>query len=244
MNLIPKLLLVACFLASAGPLLAQGVTLGYQGQLKQSGTPFDGLVDLEFRLYDALTGGTQVGLTRSFSNVPVEEGLFQVPLDFTVLDFRDHPFGVFLEMRVEGTLISPRQSLTAAPYAAFALTTFDPELLWTEVANGIVYNGGDVGIGTSDFASSRVRVEAGGRLDGVHASTATSGGWALHGATTGNNGVGVHGRYESGTGEGWAVRGVSLSPQAWTGDFTGGRGVRINPSSVSIPALTLVRGSI
>lgn len=244
MKLLPKLLLVACFLASAGPLFAQGVTLSYQGQLKQSGTPFDGLVDLEFRLFDALSGGTQVGLTRTFSDVPVEEGLFQVPLDFTVFDFRNHPSGLFVEMRVDGTLISPRQRMTAAPYAAFAMTTFEPELLWTEIADGIVYTDGDVGIGTSNFNSARLRVDAGSNFDGVHASSATSSGWAVYGAATGSNGVGVHGRYESGTGEGWAVRGISLSPQAWAGDFTGGRGVRINPAESLAPALTLVQGSI
>lgn len=238
------LLLSLSLLFLSSPLAAQGVTLSYQGQLKQSGTPYNGLVDLEFRLFDSLSGGAQVGLTQNFSDVPVEDGLFQVPLDFSVLDFRDNPFGLYAEMRVDGTLITPRQRLTAAPYAAFALTTFDPELPWTEINGGIIYNDGDVGIGTTGFAQARLRVDAGPNFDGVHATSTAGNGWAVYGVASGDFGIGVHGRFDATSGGGTAVRGVSASPQAWSGEFIGGRGLRIDPSDSLIPALTLARGSI
>lgn len=241
---IARLILGLFLLLPAAPLAAQGVTLSYQGQLKQSGTPYDGLVDLEFRLFDSVSGGTQVGLTRNFSNVPVEEGLFQVPLDFSVFDFRDNPFGLYVEMRVDGTLVTPRQRLTAAPYAAFALTTFDPELPWTEINGGISYTDGDVAVGTTEFAAARLRVEAGSNFDGVHATSAAGNGWAVYGVASGEFGIGVHGRYSATSGGGAAVRGVSVSPQAWSGEFIGGSGLRVDPSDALIPAITLARGSI
>lgn len=244
MENIARLTVLVLLLLLASHASSQGVTLTYQGQLKQSGTPFNGLVDVEFRLYDALTGGSQVGLARDFTDVPVDDGLFQVPLEFTVFDFRDHPSGVFLETRVDGTLLAPRQPVTAAPYAAFALTTFDPDLPWTDVGGGITYTEGDVGIGTTGFASARLRVDAGPNFDGVHATTNASNGWAVYGVASGNFGIGVHGRYDATSGNGAAVRGFSASPQAWGGEFIGGAGIRIDPSDALIPAITLEKGRI
>ncbi|MCC5866497.1 MAG: collagen-like protein, partial [Wenzhouxiangella sp.] len=110
------ILLSACLSAS---VWAQDTAITYQGQLDQSGTPFTGSADLEFRLYDALTDGTQVGLVVSRPDWPVENGLFQVELDFGPAAFTDQP--LYLEIRVEGLAMDPRQRLRPAPLAMFAL---------------------------------------------------------------------------------------------------------------------------
>src|SRR6056297_2448085 len=100
------------------PTLGQSSTFTYQGQLRQSGEPFTGMADLEFRLYDQLTSGTQIGSTQSVPDWPVEDGLFQVELDFgaSAFDGSDR----FLEVSVDGAPLIPRQKVTATPYALLA----------------------------------------------------------------------------------------------------------------------------
>lgn len=98
---------------------AQQSTITYQGQLQQAGEPFTGMANLEFSLHDNLVGGSQVAGPVTRLDVPVEDGLFQVELDFGA-----GAFGAdvrFLEVRVDGTTLSPRQRVQASPMALFAL---------------------------------------------------------------------------------------------------------------------------
>lgn len=75
-----KYLLLTIFLLSASSAWAVplGTEFTYQGELKQSGTAPTGIYDFEFRLYDAIAAGIQVGSTQSVPNVAVDEGLFTV----------------------------------------------------------------------------------------------------------------------------------------------------------------------
>lgn len=110
--------LLLCLLFSTSAL-AQDSTITYQGQLRQAGEPFTGLVHLEFRLFDAASGGAQVGDPQSRANWPVEDGLFQVELDFGPAAFGAD--ARYLEIRVDGLPLSPRQAIRASPLALFAL---------------------------------------------------------------------------------------------------------------------------
>src|SRR6056297_2825299 len=103
------LLLVSLFAVS----YAQQSSITYQGQLRSSGAPFTGLADLEFRLFDQRSSGNQVGPTEVCLNCPVEDGLFQVQLDFGADAFSNGQR--WLEVRVEGNALSPRQLVTTAP---------------------------------------------------------------------------------------------------------------------------------
>ena len=108
---------MAILVPGAGNAQQSGIT--YQGQLQQAGTPFTGLADIEFTLHDSLVGGDQVAGPVLRTDVPVEDGLFQVELDFGA-----GAFGAdvrFLEIRVDGTTLSPRQRVQASPLALFAL---------------------------------------------------------------------------------------------------------------------------
>lgn len=92
-------------------------TFSYQGQLIQAGTPHTGTPNLEFRLYDAETGGTLLGDVL-LPGVQVTDGLFQVELDF------GDAFGGgprWLEIRVDGLPLEPRQPIRATPVATYAL---------------------------------------------------------------------------------------------------------------------------
>ena len=120
MNAFPSLLMLLIVLVSLAPdgVQGQASSFSYQGQLRQSGEPFTGMADLEFRMYDQLSGGSQIGSPQSLNAVPVEDGLFQVELDFGTAAFDGSDR--YLEVRVDGAPLIPRQKVTATPYALLA----------------------------------------------------------------------------------------------------------------------------
>ena len=111
--------LVALLILACPPAAAQDSLFSYQGRLDQSGQPFTGEIDLSFLLFDQASSGSQIGTTQSRPDWPVTNGLFQVELDFgaTAFDGSDR----YLEIRVNGTPLQPRQILRPAPIALFAL---------------------------------------------------------------------------------------------------------------------------
>jgi hypothetical protein len=134
-------------LTLASPLVAQPFT--YQGFLKQNGQPVNGTTSLTFRLYDAFTGGAQIGspITRT---VNVQNGLFTVQLDFVAVWTGEDRY---LEISVGSTTLAPRVKITPAPYAAFAASAGFAQRPWQSVGSNIFYNNGNVGIGTNSPAA-------------------------------------------------------------------------------------------
>ena len=122
-------LLVVLMMNSSGlarPLEAPplGTDFTYQGKLTDGGIPANGKYDFEFKLYDALSSGSQVGGTVPKGDVIVTAGLFTVQLDFG--DVFDGA-ALYLEIGVRPgsetgayTALTPRQQLTATPYAIYA----------------------------------------------------------------------------------------------------------------------------
>jgi len=108
------------------PAVAQPVGTGftYQGRLTDAGSPANGSYDFQFLLFDAGTGGTQVGPTVSQNAVPVTTGLFTVGLDFGASAFTGSRSWLEIRVRPAGggayTTLSPRQELTPSPNAVFS----------------------------------------------------------------------------------------------------------------------------
>ena len=101
-------------------------TFTYQGELRSSGQLLTGSRDLRFRLFDAAAGGAQVGPELFASGVAVADGRFTVLLDFGNAAFANQ--ARWLEVDVSNgpsgppyTTLAPRQSITAAPVALYAL---------------------------------------------------------------------------------------------------------------------------
>ena len=134
-TLIGSLLAVVLLALAVGPGQAQGpgpqgdvgvqAALGtaftYQGQLKSGGNPVNGNCDFQFSLWDAVTDGTQIGTTQTKTNVSVSNGLFTTSLDFGSAFTGDARWLAIAVRCPAGsgsyTNLSPRQALTAAPYA-------------------------------------------------------------------------------------------------------------------------------
>lgn len=94
--------------------------VNYQGRLEQGGLPVTGTKSMTFRVFSAATGGTPLW-TSAAQNVSVSLGLFNVVLPIPV-DALIGGASRYLEVEVEGTVLSPREPLNAVPYAMVAKT--------------------------------------------------------------------------------------------------------------------------
>ncbi|XVJ58120.1 MAG: collagen-like protein [Tepidisphaera sp.] len=108
------------------PALAEPVSTAftYQGELRDSSRPVDGVRDIRFRLYDAASGGSQVGPTLLAGSLPIVNGRFSVQLDFGSAftgQARWIEIDVSSSVGPPFTTLAPRQPLTATPYALHAL---------------------------------------------------------------------------------------------------------------------------
>ncbi len=102
---------------------AQGTAFTYQGRLNVGGSPASGRFDLTFSLFNAGSGGTQIGSTVTNLAVGVTNGLFTTTLDFGSV-FSGNATWLQIAVRTNGvgayTALAPLQQLTPTPYALFA----------------------------------------------------------------------------------------------------------------------------
>ena len=205
----------------------------YQGRLLDGGTPANGTYDLEFRLYDASSGGNQVGGLISVGDLLVTEGLFTVQLDFgDVFDGTVLWLAVAVRPGESGgayTPLDPRQELTAAPYAhslrpgaSIVGSRAGEDVLRVENTNSAGYSVGLIGHASANSGWTYGLV---GRSDsnsgqGVfgYAPATTGGTFGVWGQSSSDNGTGVYGYVDAAAGATDGVIGESRS--------TGGTGVR------------------
>lgn len=130
----------------------------YQGQLKDAGDPVNGSYSMQFRLYDTPLGGNQIGSTLTFDGqggnppqVQIADGLFSVSLDFGAAAFAGQQR--WLQITINGKMLSPRQAVSAAPYAAYALSAANGHALDSVDGSrsNVIYvtEQGQVGVGTT-----------------------------------------------------------------------------------------------
>ncbi len=173
---------------------AAGTNFTYQGRLTVGGIPANGRYDFEFQLFTAPGSGGTASDVVAIMGQTVTGGLFTVELDFGEV-FRGN--AIYLEVRVRAsgsgeafTPLTPRQAITAAPYAQFALKTAAHDHF------------GDTWTGSSGADGLRLQhTAASGARSGVSASSAST------------QGTGVLGEATATDGTTYGVRGVNSSPQ-------------------------------
>ncbi|QOJ14760.1 MAG: tail fiber domain-containing protein [Planctomycetia bacterium] len=197
-----------CILTLATPLLALpalaqaplATAFTYQGRLDDGGAPANGSFDLRFRLFDDAAGGAQIGATICADNVAVAAGTFATPLDFGST-FDGNARWLEVSVRPDATPgncgggaytpLTPRQPLSAAPYALHALNAGQWQNSGSTIMNA---NNGFVGI-NRDYT-------VGLEWFGVHAPV-NSGYGGMYVTTEGDDAWPFYG-YKAGTGQvGW-----------------------------------------
>ena len=115
---------------TATTVLAQATSFTYQGKLTDGSAPANGNYDLQFTIWDSLSGGTQqpqpVTITVARSSVPVSGGIFTVQLDFGASAFpgADRFLEISVRAAVGGsfTVLTPRQKINSTPFAIRSLS--------------------------------------------------------------------------------------------------------------------------
>ncbi len=123
------LVLLSTFNPQLSTVFAQGTAITYQGRLTDASSPANGSYDLRFTVYDALTGGTAVGGPLTNTSTAVSNGEFTVVLNIGAV-FPGANRWLEVAARTNSnnnnngnfSVLSPRQPLTAAPYAVTAGT--------------------------------------------------------------------------------------------------------------------------
>lgn len=145
----------------------------YQGRLDSSGQPFSGTVGMDFRLYDEESDGLPIA-TQLGNSVQIDQGLFQVELDFGTQDYSGQ---LWLEITVNGQVLSPRQAISKTPFAiqaGQAQVAASVEFV-TVVEDGPSINAGSFGVSSIDCPTSHpVAVSCGIDLVNVLTMAVTS----------------------------------------------------------------------
>jgi hypothetical protein len=197
-------LLVGATLAQEAPQTARspqdangiGIEFTYQGKLTDGGSPANGTYDFKFSLYETAGGDSQVGGTDLVDDQVLNDGLFTVELDFGHAVFPAHRCWLEIDVRAGSsdgayTTLSPRQPITAAPYA-LALRP-GAEMI------------GSPGLGTVLTAEN----------------TDSTIGYGLVGRTNATSaGAGVTGFAEASSGPAAGVRGFASSASGYAGYFS------------------------
>ncbi len=219
---------------------ALGDAITYQGRLLKDGNPEQGFFDFRFILYDAAEGGNQKGSTVPRDNVLVQAGLFTVLLDFGAPDFSGEGRWLEIRMRPAGspgdyTTLSPRQAITATPYALFAKKAGIASALalpFSAIGSSAtevfaVRNTDNVAEGSAAITgrTDSTKDKAAG-VQGIvtqDAMGAFSSGVTGINNGSGENGIGVSG-YQDGSG--WGVYGVTPGGVGVRGESATGTGVQ------------------
>lgn len=157
----------------------QSTTFTYQGSLKNGGSNANGNFDFVFALFDAASGGTQIGSAITRTNVPVTDGVFSVALSFG----NEFPgANRFLEIGVRQsgggafTTLTPRQQVTSAPYS---IKSINADSLGGVVATQYILSGAPGINATTQFEIGGNRVLSVGGTNntfaGVGAGTVNTG---------------------------------------------------------------------
>ena len=159
-----------------------GTAFTYQGHLKDSGSPANGVYDFEFKLYDAAGGGAQVGSTVALNDIPVSKGLFTVKLDFGAGAFGSGARWLNIGVRAGAsagayTTLTPRQELAPAPYA-LALPN-----VYTDEGNNFVGVGRNFRISGNEVFGIRYTGNP-NQYGGMYVETSDAAGWPFYGYAT------------------------------------------------------------
>jgi trimeric autotransporter adhesin len=217
-------------LAPATPL---GSGFGYQGYLKDAGgNPINSTCDLRFGLWDALSGGSQIGANSTAGGVSVVNGYFSALVN-AGSEFGAQPFdnlnARWLEVSVQCTGDPGFTTLTPRQPVGRSLPTHDHwGQTWSGSGTGLSLTGGSVGLsgkGSTYGLYGETSANTGRAIYGLASATTTQN-IGVVGESRSSDGLGVYGYASATTGTNYAVYGRTDSPDGrgvfgWASTSTG-----------------------
>lgn len=124
-----SIMLVTIFSAlAASPVFSQATSFTYQGKVTEGGIPANGNYRMIFTLYDSpiVGAGNQIGQPTAEIDAQIINGIFSVQVDFGANVFDGNPRYLEISLKPRSsqdpfTTLSPRQPITATPYAVRSL---------------------------------------------------------------------------------------------------------------------------
>jgi hypothetical protein len=117
---------VAVILLAALAASAQTTSFSYQGRLTDAGSPGNGNFQMQFKLFDAASGGTQIGTTLTDVPVTAAQGNFSLKLDFGASVFTGADRWIEVAVRRNTgesyTTLDPREKIVSSPYSLRTLS--------------------------------------------------------------------------------------------------------------------------
>ena len=136
----------------AAPLPAEVIT--YQGRLKESGLPANGNREFIFAVCDAETGGSCLSSSSGAQYFSVQNGLFKSTFTLPAVGLAGGEW--HLQVTVGGVSLSPRERLTAVPYAVYsASSAYSIQAVQRSGDNmtgQLTLNGSTLTVGGSEFS--------------------------------------------------------------------------------------------
>jgi len=119
---LAQVILVAAFSIAAA---AQTTAFNFQGRMNDGTNPANGRYDLQFKLFDAITGGNQIGSTVDRPNLMLINGVFSTTLDFGATAFTGGDRFVEISVRPNGSpnahvVLGARQQIMSVPFSVRA----------------------------------------------------------------------------------------------------------------------------
>ena len=159
--------MMLCAIFLAGPVLAATPqVIDYQGYLMEDNAAVTGTKNITFTLYDAALGGALL-CTSGAQSVTVTKGVFtyQIGTSGCTLSSVNFDNAVYLELTVEGTILSPREQVAGSAYS-----------VQTKAANVVFSPAGNVAATDVQSAIAELDTEklslAGGTVAGTVTATA------------------------------------------------------------------------
>lgn len=113
-------------LSGMAAVSAQTTAFTYQGRLTDGGNPANGNFLMQFKLFDTVAGGAQIGPTLNDVAVVVSNGTFSTKLDFGAAPLSGANRWLEISVRRNSgeayVLLSPREQIASSPYAVRTLS--------------------------------------------------------------------------------------------------------------------------
>ncbi|MCA9280119.1 MAG: hypothetical protein H6815_12275 [Phycisphaeraceae bacterium] len=198
------------------------VTLAYDGELRLHGERLNGVVDLQFALFDAVSGGNQLGTTLVVNEASIVDGRIAIDLPIAAQHLAGGVKYLQISVResnsdAEMTILTPRKPVLVAPVSIASHASAD-----TDAANAdadpaesnhtTTFQSGTDSQGTNHLSSHTMTSQSGGFIDGGV-------GWQANGDVlfynNGPVGIGTNnptnGRFEVIYSSGSSIRGTSTA---------------------------------